>query len=171
VRVKRYRTRILFGLAALLGYLLSGADLKFFVAALILAFGLRLVYVLVRWRARRPLLTGWIFVIALALLVTTAFDSHGRRLHRASLVAVRQGVVASAADATPRDRCVGRYLDWWDAGGKKKRAPGWTKARFRAFLDDVCRRAEAERVLHDDGSVAYKPLDRIWHEVGAETSS
>ena len=32
MRVKRYRTRILFGLAALLGYLLSGADLKFFVA-------------------------------------------------------------------------------------------------------------------------------------------
>jgi hypothetical protein len=160
--------RILFGLAALLGYILSGGYLGIFVAALILAFGLRLVYVLVRWRTRRPLLTGWIFIIALALLVTTAFDSHGRRLRHASLVAVRQGVVATAHDATPRDRCVGRYLDWWDAGGKKKRAPGWTKARFRAFLDEVCRRADVERVLHDDGSVAFKPLDRIWREVGAE---
>ena len=146
---------------------MGGGHLGFYVAALILAFGLRVVYVLVRRRAHRPLLSGWIFVVAFSLLVLTSFGSHSRRVRQANAAAVRQGVVETADAATPYDRCVGVYLDWWDAGGRKGRAPGWTKARFRTFLGDVCRSALVKGVLHDDGSISSKPLHRIWYEVGS----
>jgi len=163
--VKRWCRRIFFGLAAVGTFIVGGGYWQVFVAALILAFGLRLVYVVARRRARKPLVSAWIFVIALALLVTAAAGTHGRRVRHANAAAVRQGVVSRAADATPVDRCVGLYLDWWDAKGRK-RSPNWSKPEFRLFLEAVCRRARAEEVLGSDGSVADKPLRRIWREVG-----
>jgi len=144
--------------------MIGGTYWQIFVAALILAFGLRLVYVIARRRARKPLLSGWIFVVALALVLTAAAGTHGRRVRRANAAAVRQGVVATAADATPVDRCIGHYLDWWDADGRK-RSPSWSKPEVRIFLGDVCRRAQVERVLGSDGSIANEPLRRIWREV------
>ena len=59
----------------MLAFLASGSSVRVFAAVLILAFAVRLVYVLVRRRSRRPLLSGWIFVIALGLLVTIAARS------------------------------------------------------------------------------------------------
>src|SRR5207253_2682529 len=105
--------------AALLALLYSGLSPQVFAAALILAFGVRLAYVLLRRRARRPLLSGWIFVIALGLLLTAAAGSHGRHVRRANAAAVRQRVVANGSEATPRDRCVGLLLDWWDTEGAR----------------------------------------------------
>jgi hypothetical protein len=163
--VKRWCRRIFFGLAAVWTFILGGGYWQIFVAALILAFGLRLAYVIARRRARKPLVSGWIFVVALALVVTAAAGMHGRRVRHANAAAVRQHVVAKAADATPLERCVGIYLDWWDTD-KRKRAPTWTKPEFRAFLETVCRRAQAEQVLGTDGSVADQPLHHIWRQVG-----
>jgi hypothetical protein len=163
--VKRWCRRIFFGLAAVWTFIVGGAYWQIFVAALVLAFGLRLAYVVARRRARKPLVSGWIFVVALALVVTAAAGTHGRRVRRANAAAVRQSVVATTADATPVDRCVGVYLDWWDKDGRK-RAPSWTKPEVRVFVRDVCRRAEAERVLGSDGSIADEPLRRIWRQVG-----
>ena len=163
--MKRCCPRIFFGLAAVWTFIVSGGYWQIFVAALVLAFGLRLGYVIARRPARKPLVSGWIFVVALSLVVTAAAGTHGRRVRRASAAAVRQGVVATAADATPVDRCVGLYLDWWDTDGRK-RAPSWTKPQVRLFLEDVCRRARAEQVLGTDGSIADEPLRRIWAEVG-----
>ena len=153
--------RVLFALAAFLALVLSGGYLQVFVAALILAFGVRLVYVVVRGRARRSLLSGWIFVIALGLLLTAAAGSNGRRTRRANAAAVRQGVVASAAEATPRDRCIGSLLDWWDKEGAR-RAPGWTKPQFRVFVARVCRRAEEQHVLRKTGEIDGRALKRLW---------
>ena len=59
--------RVFFGLPAALALLYSAFIPQVFAAALILAFGVRLVYVLLRWRVRPRLLSGWIFVIALGL--------------------------------------------------------------------------------------------------------
>ena len=153
--------RAFFLLAALLAFLYSALVPQVFAAALILAFGVRLAYVLLRWRARPPLLSGWIFVIALGLLLTAGAGAPGRKARRANAAAVRQGVVASQADATPRDRCVGLLLDWWDKEGAR-RSPDWTKPRFRVFVERVCRRADDEHVLRKSGDIEPNALRRLW---------
>jgi len=68
--------------------------------------------------------------------------------------------VTKEADATPRDRCVGLLLDWWDKDGAR-RAPGWTKPQFRVFVARVCRRAVDEHVLRDDGQIQPRALGRL----------
>jgi hypothetical protein len=153
--------RAFFVLAALLTVLFSALIPQVLAAALILAFGIRLAYVLVRGRRRRPLLSGWIFVIAFGLLLTAEAGAPGRRTRRANAAAVHQGVVTKEAEATPRDRCVGLLLDWWDKDGAR-RTPEWTKPQFRAFVARVCRRAEGEHVLRDDGEVQPRALGRLW---------
>jgi hypothetical protein len=153
--------RTFFVLAAVLTALYSAFIPQVFAAALILAFGVRLAYVLLRWRVRPRLLSGWIFVIALGLLVTAAAGSEGRHVRRANAAAVRQGVVVKGAHPSARDRCVGLLLDWWDEDSAH-RGPGWTKPQFRAFVTGVCRRAEAEHVLHKDGEIDPRALNRLW---------
>jgi hypothetical protein len=153
--------RTSFLLAAVLTALYSAFIPQVFAAALILAFGVRLAYVLLRWRSRPRLLSGWIFVIALGLLVTAAAGSPGRRMRRANAAAVRQGVVAKGARATARDRCVGLLLDWWDKEGARQ-SPDWTKPKFGVFAADVCRRAAHEHVLRNDGEVEPRALRRLW---------
>jgi hypothetical protein len=157
--------RAFFVLAALLGLLYSALIPQVFAAALILAFGVRLAYVLLRWRVRPRLLSGWIFVIALGLLVTAAAGSEGRHVRRANAAAVRQGVVAKGVHATARDRCVGRLLDWWDAS-EARQPPEWTKPKFRLFAAGVCGRAAEEHVLRHDGRIESGALDRIWYGYG-----
>jgi hypothetical protein len=154
--------RAFFVLAALLGLLYSALVPQVFAATLILAFGVRLVYVLLRWRARPRLLSGWIFVIALGLLLTAEAGAPGRKTRRANAAAVRQGVVAKGVHATARDRCVGLLLDWWDAS-EARQPPEWTKPKFRHFAAGVCDRAAAEHVLRDDGGIEPGALDRIWY--------
>jgi hypothetical protein len=153
--------RTFFVLAAVLAVLYSAFVPQVFAAALILVFGVRLAYVLLRWRMRPRLLSGWIFVIALGLLVTAAAGSEGRHVRRANAAAVRQGVVAKGAHATRRDRCAGLLLDWWDDEGAR-RSPGWTKPQLRVFAAGVCRRAADEHVLRDDGQIEPRALKRIW---------
>jgi hypothetical protein len=153
--------RTFFVLAAVLAVLYSAFIPQVFAAALILAFGVRLAYVLLRWRMRPRLLSGWIFVIALGLLVTAAAGSEGRHVRRANAAAVRQGVVPKGAHTTRRDRCAGLLLDWWDDEGAR-RSPGWTKPQFRVFAAGVCRRAADEHVLRDDGQIEPRALKRIW---------
>jgi hypothetical protein len=161
--------RVLCGLAAL--FTLFWAGPRIFAGALILAFGVRLAYVLVRRRARVPLLSGWIFVIALGLLVVSWAGRHGRMVERSSAAAVRQGVVARKSDATPRDRCVGLFLDWWDTNAPPQdRSMGLTKPMFRVFVSRVCQRAETDRVLGDDGVVDQKALQSIWSDVWFESA-
>jgi hypothetical protein len=161
--------RVAFALTAVLTFLFAGASLRVFAAALILAFVVRACYAAIRRRARPRVLSGWIFVIALGLLVTAAAGSPGRRVRRASSAAVRQGVVPSAAAATPRDRCVGVYLDWWDKDGASQNpAAGWTKTTFRVFATRLCARADTDHVLRDDGSIESASLHRLWYAVGAE---
>jgi hypothetical protein len=155
--------RTFFVLAALLTALYSALIPQVFAAALILAFGVRLAYVLLRWRVRPRLLSGWIFVIALGLLVTAAAGSEGRHVRRANAAAVRQGVVAKGVHATPRDRCVGLLLDWWDEKGAQHQSPEWTKPKFRVFAAGVCARAADEHVLRDDGGIESGAFDRIWY--------
>jgi len=154
--------RLFFALAAALALLYSAFVWQAFVAALILAFGIRLAYVLLRWRSRQPLLSGWIFVIALVLLLDVAAGAPGPKTRHANAMAARQGVVAKAVDATPRDRCVGRLLDWWDEEGVRQGALGWTKPRFRGFAVRVCRRADEQHVLKGDGEIAPRELRRLW---------
>lgn len=154
--------RAFFILAALLGLLYSALIPQVFAAALILAFGVRLAYVLLRWRARPRLLSGWIFVIALGLLVTAAAGSEGRHVRRANAAAVRQGVVAKGAHATRRDRCAGLLLDWWDKEGARQ-SPEWTKPKFRLFAAGVCARAADEDVLRNDGQIEPRALERVWY--------
>ena len=154
--------RAFFVLAALLAALYSAFIPQVFAAALILAFGIRLAYVLLRWRMRPRLLSGWIFVIALGLLLASAAGEPGRRTRRANAAAVRQDVVARGAHATPRDRCVGRLLDWWDEEGARQANPGWTKPRFRVFVARICRRADEQHVLNGDGEIAPRELKRLW---------
>jgi hypothetical protein len=153
--------RALFVLAALLTALYSGLVWQVFAGTLILAFVVRLTYVLLRWRARPRLLSGWIFVIALVLLLTAEAGAPGRKTRRANAAAVRQGVVTGGAHTTPRDRCVGLLLDWWDEDGAR-RSPGWTKPSFRVFVARVCRRAEDEHVVNRDGEIAPRELRRLW---------
>ena len=154
--------RTFFVLAALLAFLFSGFVWQVFVAALLLAFGVRLAYVLLRWRVRPRLLSEWIFVIALGLLLMVAVRAPGPKTRRANATAVRQGVVAKSAEATPRDRCVGLLLDWWDEDGARQASPGWTKPRFRVFVARVCRRADEQHVLNGDGEIAPRALRRLW---------
>jgi hypothetical protein len=154
--------RVFFGLVAVLGLLYSAFIPQVFAAALILAFGIRLAYVLLRWRVRPRLLSGWIFVIALGLLLDVAAGAPGPKTRRANAVAVRQGVVAQAADATSRDRCVGLLLDWWDEEGARQGAVAWTKPRFHVFAARVCRRADEQHVLNGDGAIAPRDLRRLW---------
>ena len=154
--------RTFFVLAALLAFLFSGFVWQVFVAALVLAFGVRLAYVLLRWRVRPRLLSEWIFVIALGLLLMVAVRAPGPKTRRANATAVRQGVVAKSAEATPRDRCVGLLLDWWDEAGARQASPGWTKPRFRVFVARVCRRADEQHVLNGDGEIAPRALQRLW---------
>ena len=154
--------RAFFVLAALLAFLFSGFIWQVFVAALVLALGLRLAYVLLRWRVRPRLLSGWIFVVALGLLLIVAARAPGPKTRRANAAAARQGIVAKPADATPRDRCVGLLLDWWDEEGARQASPGWTKPRFRVFVARVCRRADEQHVLNGDGEIAPRVLRRLW---------
>ena len=154
--------RAFFALAAALALLYSALIWQVFVASLVLAFGVRLAYVLLRWRARPRLLSGWIFVIALGMLLTVAAGTPGRKTRRANAAAVRQGVVVPGADATPRDRCVVLLLDWWDETGARETNPGWTKPRFRVFVERVCRRADEQHVLNGDGEIAPRALAKLW---------
>jgi hypothetical protein len=154
--------RAFFVLAALLGLLYSALVPQVFGATLILAFGVRLAYVLLRWRARPRLLSGWIFVIALGLLLTAEAGAPGGKTRRANAAAVRQAVVAKGVHVTSRDRCVGLLLDWWDESGSRQAGPGWTKTRFRIFVTRVCRRADQQHVLHRDGEIDRGALLRLW---------
>ena len=153
--------RVVVALAVFVPLLVVGGNARVFTAALILAFVVRLAYVLVR-RGRRHVLSAWIFVIALGLLLTAAAGSPARRMRHANAAAVRQGVVAKGADASPRDRCVGLLLDWWDKSGASEAFPGWTKPRFRVFVARVCRRADEQHVLNGDGEIAPRVLRRLW---------
>jgi hypothetical protein len=152
--------RVVVALAVFVPLLVVGGNARVFTAALILAFVVRLAYVLVR-RGRRHVLSAWIFVIALGLLLTAAAGSPARRMRHANAAAVRQGVVAEGAEATPRDRCVGLLLDWWDKEAAR-RSPGWTKPQYRVFVTRVCRRAESEHSLHKDGAIDERALRRLW---------
>ena len=154
--------RALFALAACLAALYSAFIWQVFVAALILAFGVRLAYVLLRWRVRPRLLSGWIFVIALALLLIVAAGTPGRKTRRANASAVRQGIVRPGADVTPHDRCVGLLMDWWAKEGARQASPGSTKPGFRVFVERVCRRAQAQHVLNGDGEIAPRALRKLW---------
>jgi hypothetical protein len=158
--------RVFFGLAAALGLLYSALMWQVFVAALILALGVRIAYVLLRWRARPRLLSGWIFVIALGLLMTVAAGAPGRKTRRANASAVRQGLIAKGVHATSRDRCIALLLDWWDQGGSRHQSPEWTKPKFRFFATHVCDRAAVEHVLRDDGEIQHSAFDRIWYGYG-----
>ena len=157
--------RAFFVFGAALALLYSAFVWQVFVAALILAFGVRLAYVLLRWRSRRRLLSGWIFVIALGLLVTSAAGEPGRRTRRANAAAVRQGVVAKGVHATPRDRCVGMLLDWWDKAGAQQ-SPEWTKPKFRVFAAGACGRAAEDHVLRNTGEIDPRALERVWYGYG-----
>jgi hypothetical protein len=154
--------RVFFVVAAALALLYSSFIPQVFAAALIVAFGVRLAYVLLRWRSRRPLLSGWIFVIALGMLLDVAATAPGPETRRANAAAVRQGVVSKQSDATPRDRCVGLLLDWWDEGGAVAMGPGWSKPRFHIFVTRVCRRADEQHVLNGDGGMDPHALARLW---------
>jgi hypothetical protein len=154
--------RVFFALAALLTLLYSAFIPQVFAATLIVAFGVRLAYVLLRWRSRRPLLSGWIFVIALGMLLDVAVTTPGPKIRRADAAAVRQGVVAKHAHVTPRDRCVGMLLDWWDRAGAQQ-SPDWTKPRYRAFVAGACGQAAEEHVLRSDGEIEPSAFDRIWY--------
>jgi hypothetical protein len=152
--------RVIVALAVFVPLLVAGGNARVFTAALILAFVVRLAYVLFR-RGRRHVLSGWIFVIALGLLLTAAAGSPARRLRHANAAAVRQGVVAEGTEATPRDRCVGLLLDWWDKEAARH-SPGWTKPQYRVFVTRVCRQADEEHVLRSSGDIDPKALRRIW---------
>jgi hypothetical protein len=154
--------RVFFGLAAALALLYSSGIWQVFVAALLLAFGIRLAYVLLRWRVRPRLLSGWIFVIALVLLLASAAGEPGRRTRRANAAAVQQGVVAKGVHATPRDRCIATLLEWWARAGAQQ-SPEWTKPRFRVFVAGACGRAAEEHVLRHDGEIEPGAFDRIWY--------
>jgi hypothetical protein len=154
--------RAFFVLAALLAFLYSAFVVQVFVAALILAFGVRLAYVLLRWRVRPRLLSGWIFVIALGMLLMVAAGEPGRRTRRANAAAARQGIVAKSAHATPHDRCVGMLLDWWDRAGAQQ-SPEWTKPQFRVYAAGACDRAAEDHVLRSDGEIDRSAFDRIWY--------
>jgi hypothetical protein len=154
--------RAFFVLAAVLGLLYIAVVPQAFAATLILAFGIRLAYVLLRWRKRPRLLSNWIFVIAFGLLVTAEAGTPGRQTRRANAAAVRQGVVAKGVHATSRDRCVGLLLDWWDES-RARQPPEWTKPKFRLFARGVCGRAADEHVLRDDGGIESGARDRIWY--------
>jgi hypothetical protein len=154
--------RAFFVLAALLGLLYSALVPQVFAATLILAFGVRLTYVLLRWRARPRLLSGWILVIALGLLLTAEAGAPGRKTRRANAGAVPQRVVAKGVHATSSDRCVGLLLDWWDES-EARQPPEWTKPKFRLFAVGVCGRAAEEHVLRHDGGIEPGALDRIWY--------
>jgi hypothetical protein len=154
--------RAFFVLAALLAFLYSAFMWQVFVAALVLAFGVRLAYVLLRWRVRPRLVSGWIFVIALGLLLIVAAGAPGRRTRRANAAAARQGVLAKGAHATPRDRCVGMLLDWWDRSGARQ-SPGWTKPQFRVYAAGACDRAAEEHVLRSDGEIDRREFDKVWY--------
>jgi hypothetical protein len=154
--------RVFFALAAALTALYSSFIWQVFVATLLLAFGVRLAYVLLRWRVRPRLLSGWIFVIALGMLLMVAAGEPGRRTRRANAAAVRQGVVAKGARATPHDRCVGMLLDWWDRAGARQ-SPEWTKPQFRVYAAGACDRAAEDHVLRSDGEIDRSEFDRIWY--------
>jgi hypothetical protein len=154
--------RVFFALAAALTALYSSFIWQVFAATLLLAFGVRLAYVLLRWRVRPRLLSGWIFVIALGMLLMVAAGEPGRRTRRANAAAVGQGVVAKGAHATPHDRCVGMLLEWWDKTGARQ-SPEWTKAQFRVYAAGACDRAAEDHVLRDDGEIDRAEFDQIWY--------
>ena len=137
--------------------------------ALAFGFVVRLVYVKLRRGAGLPVWSGWIFVIALLPALASQADRRNQAIDQSSNAAVRHGVVASKAAATPVDRCVGLALDDWDANwSSRSRLPRKT---IRVFTRRVCTRAEQDGVLRDDGAILRGSARALGNEVAVEMRS
>ena len=164
--------RIFFGLCALGTVLLTGAIfggylLRMLFVVLALAFLVRAVYVAVRRGRRRPLWSGWIFVIALVVAAMNLFGAYHGAQERSARAAVAEGLVRDRREVTPQIRCVATYLVEWKRQPVDERT--WpTKADDRAFGTEVCRRAAAQHALYRDGYVSSRVAKRLENEVAWE---
>jgi hypothetical protein len=164
--------RVFFGLCAVATVLLTGAVfggylLRMFLVVLAFAFLLRTAYVVVRRGNGRPLWSGWIFVVALALAAMNLVGAYHRTRERSAAAAIREGLVTDRSELTPHIRCVALYLVAWERQPVDERV--WpTKADDRAFASEVCRRAASERALYGDGYVEPRAAERLEAAVTAE---
>src|SRR5919197_5194833 len=140
---------VLFGVAvvstvAFTAFPFSAYNFGRLTGALAFGFVVRLVYVKLGRGAGLPVWSGWIFVLALLPAWASHGDQKSQAVDQSSKAAVRHGVVASEAAATPRDRCVGLPLDDCDAQvGSRVHLPRRT---IRVFVHRVCVRALGNEV-------------------------
>jgi hypothetical protein len=172
---RRFRwAHVLFGVAAVSVVFFTALPLSAYgvgslTGALAFGFVVRLVYVKLRRRAALPVWSGWILVIALLPALASQADRRNQAIDQSSNAAVRHGVVATKAAATPVDRCVGLALDDWDANwSSRSRLPRKT---IRIFTRRVCARAEQDGVLRDDGAIMRGSARALGNEVAVEMRS
>jgi catechol 2,3-dioxygenase-like lactoylglutathione lyase family enzyme len=134
-----------------------------------MAFLVRLGYVKLRRDTRLPLWSGWIFVLALGAAFLARAGQHDDAVEQSSKAAVEHGVVASKADATPRDRCMGLALEDWDAHLASR--VDLPRRTIRIFVRRVCARADADGVLQEDGSIPGTSARALGREVAVEMRS
>jgi len=170
-------TRVLFALAAvftfaLIAFPLSSYGLGSFAGYLAVALVLRFLYVkLNRRRPGLPITSGWVFVIAFVLAVLGTPGRHHIANDKAfteagSRSAEKQGLVASADEATPVQRCIGRTLDQWETTPQiRSTVP---KPLFRKNAGRVCEKGDSEGVLRNDGLIMPEDLQPVLDAVRAD---
>lgn len=173
-------TRVLFALAAvftftLTAFPLSSYGLGLFAGTVAIAAALRLIYIkLIRRRAQLSLVSGWVFVIAVVIALLGAPGRHFANDKAASTAAAnrsaeRQGLVASADEATPGQRCLGIALDEWEVTPQVHSA--WPKPQYRKMAGRICDQAGREGVLRNDGSILNEDLQPILAAIEADTQA
>jgi hypothetical protein len=165
--------RVLFALAAvftftLTAFPLGSYGLGYFAGTVAVAAALRLIYIkLLRRRANLELVSGWVFVIAFVIAVLGAPGRlHTDKVEAASSSAEKHGLVASADDATPLERCLGVALDDWETMPQLRQT--WPKPQYRQLASRVCEQAEREGVLRRDGRMLERDLQPILSAVYAD---
>jgi hypothetical protein len=171
-------TRVVFALAAvftftLTAFPLSPYSLGLFAGTLALALVLRFLYVkLNRRRPQLSVVSGWVFVIALGIAVLGAPGRHSANPDAAGSTtagnrsAERQGLVSSADDATRSQRCLGIALDEWESMPRVRSA--WPKPQYRELAGRVCKQADSEGVLRNDGLILDEDLRPIMAAIYAD---
>ncbi len=170
-------TRVLFALAAVFTFTLTAFPLNSyrlgsFAGTLAIAFVLRFLYVKVnRRRPGLPIVSGWVFVIAFALAVLGTPGRHRIADDKAfteasSRSAESQGLVASADEATPVQRCIGLALDQWEITPQIRSAV--PKPLFRQNAGRVCEQGERDGVLRNDGLIMPEDLQSVLDAVRAD---
>lgn len=158
-RAPRKRWLLVVGYVAAIAFFILASSLDWVAAAggLFWAAVIRGAYVAFsRRRDRdRSFMSPWFFVLAGVCAIFTLVGTRAQDEEATNNLAVEQGLVASADDASPVDRCIAKVLDQVDEMTDAQRANviSGSGGDLEGYSRRFCREADSQGALASNGDV------------------